>query len=216
MNYVQRVLGWSVARAGAVLSLTGVGLAVFPPLLLRAAPPRAAVAGALLLYAAGLAALSAARSDAAALAALLATCAGSSALPCMLGYLANLARPGGAGAMQGAGETLRTLVAAAGGPALSAVFAACLAGRGVPLPGGGRLALWPGAVYLVSAGLLLLSCAVFCSATARYAHLDRNTAIAAAAAAAAAAAPPVAPQRAGAAKGASAESKGPAAGKRRR
>ena len=44
MNYVQSALGWSVPRAGAVLSLTGIGLAVFPPLLLRALPPRAAVA----------------------------------------------------------------------------------------------------------------------------------------------------------------------------
>jgi hypothetical protein len=181
MNYVQRALGWSVARAGAVLSLSGMGMAVFPPLLLRVVRPRAAVESALLVYAGGMAALSLARTDAAALAALLAVCAGSSALPCMLGYLANLARPGESGAMQGAAETIRTACAAVGGPALSAVFAVCLAGRRVPLLPGAGVVLWPGAVYLVSAVLLVLSWACFRAAASRYAHLDTNAAIAAAA-----------------------------------
>jgi len=164
MNFFKAAHGWSPGKSGGVLALFGVATAVFPRLLLKMMSLTNAIKSALATYALSMLMLSKAQGDPQVYAALVLASIGSTALPSSLSFLANQAPVDAKGAMQGATETLKTINSIIAQPFMSGVFAYGIAEH--------RAVKDPGLMFLLGAGILTLSYAVFSVVERNYGHFD--------------------------------------------
>jgi len=168
MNFFDSAHGWAASKAGAVLSVFGLGVAILPKLILRVLPLQKAVGTCLLVYAFAMAGLGLVKgSDVAVYMVLVIACVGSTSLPSTLSYIANQADPKEKGAMQGATETIKTMCTIVAGPAMSSIFAYHIAAK--------RAIKRPGAIFIASSALLIASWVNFSRTIRLHGHLDRCT-----------------------------------------
>eukprot|EP01031_Cornospumella_fuschlensis_P043336 gene43336-52973_t len=135
--------------------LIGLSVAVLPPLIIPLLGSRNAIVAALLAHAASLSFVALAKWPLSVYCAMPLLACGVSAMPMLLGHLTKQVLGSEVGALQGAGETLRTISSAVGSPVFAGIFAAAIragsAGGGVP----------PGSALLASAACSALACLIF-------------------------------------------------------